>query len=471
MEGLRRCWREVLPVLAHHVRHHCRYHHHLADRSKRLALSQFFHPMNLQEELASGLETKPGDLTCRSQRLMLKAGLIYPSSPGCYSYMPFTVRAMEKLVRVIDGEMQAIGGQKINMPSISSAELWRKSERWDLMGKELFRLTDRHSKDYCLGPTHEETVTDMIASQGSLSYRQLPLLLYQITRKFRDEPKPRFGLLRSREFYMKDMYTFDASEEAAHLTYNLVCDAYSSLFQHLGLQVVKVQADAGNIGGEMSHEFQLPATIGEDRLLVCSGCRFAANVEAMSSGQKECPQCQGALSETKGIEVGHTFYLGTKYSSIFNASYMNDQNKPAVAEMGCYGLGVTRILAAAIEVLSTEGSIRWPRLIAPFQACLIPPKKGSKEEAAAAHMDNLYDDMMELLPLMKGEAILDDRTHLTIGKRLNDADKMGYPYVVVAGKKVLESPSQFEVWCQSTGEVRFLTKEGVIDLLRSVEAA
>ncbi|XP_029474027.1 probable proline--tRNA ligase, mitochondrial [Rhinatrema bivittatum] len=463
---LRGGWREILLRLGTHSR----FHHCPPARRARLLQSQLFRPMNLREDRVPALESKPSELTCKSQQLMLQAGLIHPTSPGCYSYLPYTVRAMEKLIALIDKEMQAIGGQKLNMPGLCSAELWRASERWDLMGKELFRLTDRHNKEYCLGPTHEETITDLIASNGTLSYKQLPLLLYQITRKFRDEIKPRFGLLRSREFYMKDMYTFDVSEEAARHTYRIVCDAYCHLLSKLGLQFVKVQADTGSIGGKMSHEFQLPAGVGEDRLLVCPSCKFSANVEMVKPDQKECPACQGELTETKGIEVGHTFYLGTKYSCIFNAAYSDAQNKPVTAEMGCYGLGVTRILAASIEVLSTEDSIRWPGLIAPYQVCLIPPKKGSKEESAIVLTDALYDDLAEAVPQVEGDMLLDDRTHLTIGKRLKDANKLGYPYVIIAGKRALDTPSEFEVWCQNTGEVVFMSKEGVIELLSNVQA-
>ncbi|XP_030062220.1 putative proline--tRNA ligase, mitochondrial [Microcaecilia unicolor] len=468
---LRRGRRELLFSLDAWRRHHSRFQHCRVARTKRLLQSQFFQPMNFREDTVPALQGKLSELTCKSQQLMLQAGLIYPSSPGCYSYLPYTVRAMEKLIRLIDKEMQAIGGQKINMPSLCSAELWRVSERWDLMASELFRLRDRHNKAYCLGPTHEEVITDLIASQGTLSYKQFPLLLYQVTRKFRDEPKPRFGLLRSREFYMKDMYTFDVSEEAAHHTYNAVCDAYCHLLSRLGLQFVKVQASTGNIGGQMSHEFQLPAEIGEDRLLVCSGCQFSANVEAVNPGQTLCPACQGKLAETKGIEIGHTFYLGTKYSSSFNAAYSNAQNQPVLAEMGCYGLGVTRMLAAAIEVLSTEDSIRWPGLIAPYQVCFIPPKKGSKEESATALVEALYDDITEATPQLKGDMLLDDRSHFSIGKRLKDAKRLGYPYVIVAGKRVLDTPSQFEVWCQNTGEVVFLSREGVMGLLNEMQAA
>ncbi|XP_078075550.1 putative proline--tRNA ligase, mitochondrial [Mustelus asterias] len=446
-------------------RSHC---HH--GRSKRLLVSRFFQPMNLREDRVPGAG-RSSELSCKSQRLMLQAGLIQPANTGCFHYLPYTVRAMEKLVRVIDEEMQSIGGQKMNMPSLTSASLWKISERWDLLGKELFRLKDRHNMEYCLSPTHEEVVTELVATQGNLSYKQLPLMLYQVTRKFRDEPKPRFGLLRGREFYMKDMYTFDVSESAAMETYNLVSDAYCRIFERLGLQFVKVQADTGSIGGKMSHEFQLPAEIGEDRLLVCPDCHFAANVEAMTDAETNCPQCHGKLRESKGIEVGHTFYLGTKYSSILGASYSNTENKPVVAEMGCFGLGVTRILAASIEVLSTDDAIRWPGLLAPYQVCIISPKKGSKEELIAGLSETLYDTLIDALPQLHGEVVLDDRSHLTIGKRLKDASRLGYPYIVIAGKRVLENPPIFEVSCQNNGKTVFLTQEDVLDFLRNVKIA
>ncbi|XP_010870712.1 probable proline--tRNA ligase, mitochondrial [Esox lucius] len=431
-------------------------------------VSRLFQPSNLRD-VAQESHTQ-GEMTCKSQRLMLQAGLIHPSNPGCYYYLPATVRSIEKLVRLIDQEMQGIGGQKLDMPSLCSADLWRRSNRWDLMGKELFRLRDRHGAEYCLGPTHEEAVTELLASHGILSYRQLPLLLYQITRKFRDEPKPRFGLLRGREFYMKDMYTFDVSEEAAYHTYESVCQAYARLFSRLGLPIVKVQADTGNIGGKLSHEFQLPAEIGEDRLLVCDSCSFSANVETMEPGQTDCPQCQqSTLVETKGIEVGHTFYLGTKYSHVFNATFNNSLNKPAVTEMGCFGLGVTRILAGAIEVMSKEEAIHWPGLLAPYQVCLLPPKKGSKLDEVAGLAEELALTLGEALPRLKGEVVLDDRIQMTIGKRLKDAYRLGYPYVVVVGQKATEETPRFEVICQQTGETMFLNRDGLLDLLRCVD--
>ncbi|XP_013817232.2 probable proline--tRNA ligase, mitochondrial [Apteryx mantelli] len=469
MEALLRRRRGLVPALsaaAGRLRRARRLGHGAAGR---LLVSRLFQPLSLQEGGEAGWEARPGgEAACRSQKLMVQGGLICPAGPGCYHYLPSAVRAMEKLVGLIDREMRAVGGQKLSMPSLSPAELWRASGRWDQMGRELFRLADRHGKDYCLGPTHEEAVTDLVATQTNLSYRQLPLRLYQVTRKFRDEPKPRFGLLRSREFYMKDMYTFDASEEAARRTYSLVCDAYRRVFEALGLRFVQVQADTGSIGGTVSHEFQLPADIGEDRLVLCPTGHFAANVEMISAEQTTCPTCGEPLTPTRGIEVGHTFYLGTKYSSVFNATFYSAENKLQLAEMGCYGLGVTRILAAAVEVLSTEDSIRWPSLIAPYQVCFIPPKKGSKEEKGAVLMEHLYDDLAEAVPQLAGDSVLDDRTQLTIGKRLKDANKLGYPYVIIAGKRVCDDPPVFEVWSQNTGEVMFLTREGVIELLSKV---
>lgn len=269
---------------------------------------------------------------------------------------------------------------------------------------------------------------------------------------------------------MKDMYTFDVSEEAAYQTYETVCHAYTRLFARLGLPCVQVQADTGNIGGKLSHEFQLPADIGEDRILVCGNCSFSANVETMSSDGTDCPKCRnGTLVESKGIEVGHTFYLGKKYSHVFNAIFSNNQNKPSIAEMGCYGLGVTRILAAAIEVMSTEEAIRWPGLLAPYQVCVVPPKKGSKVDKAAVLAEELVHTLEETLPHLRGEVVLDDRTQMTIGKRLKDASKLGYPYIIVVGQGALEEAPRFEVICQQTDETMFLSKDGLLDLLGTVE--
>ncbi|KAK1340045.1 hypothetical protein QTO34_018609 [Cnephaeus nilssonii] len=474
MEGLlTRC--RALPALAtcnHQLSGYLprRFPHCAPGRRKRLVLSCLFQPQNLREDQVLPLEGRSGDLTCKSQRLMLQVGLIHPASSGCYHLLPYTVRAMEKLVRVIDQEMQAIGGQKVNMPSLSPAELWRASNRWDLMGKELLRLRDRHGKEYCLGPTHEEAITALVASQKTLSYKQLPFLLYQVTRKFRDEPRPRFGLLRGREFYMKDMYTFDSSPEAARQTYSLVCDAYSSLFDRLGLRCVKVQADVGSIGGTMSHEFQLPVEIGEDRFAVCTSCSFSANVETLDSSQMICPACQGPLTETKGIEVGHTFYLGTKYSSIFNAQFINVHGKPSLAEMGCYGLGVTRILAAAIEVLSTEDCIRWPSLLAPYQVCLIPRRRAVRKRRLQSSWGSSVSHVTAAAALLHCLTLLDSKEQLTLKNLGKGVQKSTYTYVQTLVKTVIEPTPHFQSRCYSTGGGVDLPDEGSYPLITPVHS-
>ncbi|XP_014674558.1 PREDICTED: probable proline--tRNA ligase, mitochondrial isoform X2 [Priapulus caudatus] len=387
-------------------------------------------------------QVKSSEHLCKSQKLMLELGLIAPSSPGCLHLLPGAVRALEKLCRLIDHEMRAIGGRKIDMPSLAVAQLWRASGRWEAMGQELFRFKDRHDTDYCLAP---------------------------ITKKFRDEMKPRFGLLRGKEFYMKDMYSFDASEESAKETYEAVCEAYANLFQKLKLTYVKVLGTTGNIGGSVSHEFHLPASIGEDALYLCQKCSYQANAEVLDAGvvNPACPSCGDSLRSTPGIEVGHTFLLGTKYSSTFGASYLNRHGKPNLLQMGCFGLGVSRILAAAVEVLSTNSELRWPTSIAPYQVCVIPPKAGSKEAHASLMAQHLYQQLSSL-PHLNGDVLLDDRGHLTIGRRLQEATRLGFPHVVICGKKSLEAIPLIEVHRTYYDEPpKFMTHRELFDYMEA----
>ncbi|XP_071799347.1 probable proline--tRNA ligase, mitochondrial [Asterias amurensis] len=417
--------------------------------------------------------TRQEELSCKSQRLMIENGLIRQAGAGTFHLLPLAQRALEKLLRVIDSEMREVGGQKITMPSLCSSSLWKKSGRWEQMGTELFRLIDRHNTQLCLGPTHEEAVTDIIAAEGAMSYKRFPIKLYQITTKFRDEPRPRFGLLRGREFIMKDMYTFDSSTEAAVDTYQSVCEAYTRLFQRLKLDCVRVVGDTGSIGGSLSHEYHFPAQIGEDELFNCSRCGLGANGETTEGSR---PPCQEGLSESdcpmrlqKGIEVGHAFLLGTKYSKIFNASYQDPTGSKKLTEMGCYGLGVTRILAASIEVLSTEQEIQWPSLIAPYQVYVIPPKRKSKEEAAIPLADELCNDIGHTFPRLQDELLLDDRDHMTIGRRLTDAKKLGYPYVIILAKRALEEQPLYELHTTHQGTIEYLTKSELMKTIAAID--
>ncbi|XP_059161008.1 probable proline--tRNA ligase, mitochondrial isoform X2 [Physella acuta] len=368
--------------------------------------------------------------------------------------------------------MQAIGALKISLTTLAPEALWKQSGRLTEAGAELFTLQDRHKHNYCLGPTHEELVTKLMANISQVSYKSLPVRLYQISRKFRDEMAPRNGLLRGREFEMKDMYTFDTSEETALETYQTVCTAYDRIFDRLALPYTKVSGATGMIGGDLSHEYHYLAAIGQDSLLLCQRCGVQMNKEMAVDGQLSnvcqlsAHECE--LQETKGIEVGHTFYLGTKYSSIFQATYRSQDSKLIEYSMGCYGLGMTRILQAAVEKLSTETSLRWPRIIAPFQICIIPKKDGTRGDEYLALAEDLSDTLTQQRHL-RGEVVIDDRMTLTIGRRQVDADRMGYPYIIVVGVKALQSESEFELIDINKGETHFMSREQLISFVGSID--
>ncbi|XP_072019571.1 probable proline--tRNA ligase, mitochondrial [Amphiura filiformis] len=405
---------------------------------------------------------------CKSLQLMLNAGLIQSAGPGTFHFLPLALRSLEKLIKLIDSTMGEIGAQKIAMPCLTKAELWKTSGRWDTMGAELFRLSDRHGGEYCLGPTHEEAITSLIGSEKSLSYKHLPLRLYQTTTKFRDEMTPKFGLLRGREFYMKDMYTFDTTEAKAMETYNAVCVAYETLFRRLGVACLKAVGDTGSIGGSVSHEYHFIAETGEDKVFHCSKCGLSKNKELIDGDKPPCPEGLSGndcpIEHHHAIEVGHTFYLGTKYSQVFDASYVDPSGKHRTLEMGCYGLGVSRILAACIEVLSKGSEVRWPRLIAPYQVCIVPPKAGSKEEQGIQIAESLYDDISQL-PGFRGEVVIDDRYDKTIGHRRKDANIIGYPYVIVVGKKALQQEHLFELHSTNIGNSNFVNMGELVQKL------
>ncbi|OWF43060.1 proline--tRNA ligase, mitochondrial [Mizuhopecten yessoensis] len=295
-------------------------------------------------------------LVCKSHKLFLFASIMQQCHLGGFNLLPLGQRVYDKLVKIIDHELEIIGCQKMSMTTLVPAKLWKKTERWNDMGNELFRIKDRKHVAFCLGPTHEEVITNLLASGPTLPYRRLPMKMYQITRKFRDEDSPKYGFLRSREFEMKDLYTFDATLEDAAETYQSVCTAYTRILDKLEMDYDIVIGSTGNIGGSMSHEFQIRADIGEDTIHVCK--KFVMFTD---------PYCFFSF-----IKVGHSFLLGTKYSEPFNAKCVDKASKPSFYQMGCYGLGVSRIMQACVEVLSEANMIAWPRLIAPYQICIIP---------------------------------------------------------------------------------------------------
>ena len=418
------------------------------------------------------------EATVTSHKLMLRGGLIRQSAAGIYSYLPLAVKALKKLERLIDNEMSNIDGTKLSFPSLTPSHLWKRSGRWDEMGDELWRITDRKNADFCLGPTHEEIVTQLVASELQ-SHKQLPLRLYQVTTKFRDEMRPRSGLLRGREFIMKDMYTFDASEEAATFTYDLVCDAYEKMLKQLEVPFIKVEGEVGQIGGSMSHEFHIPSECGEDHVITCTSCGVSIN-EAMitvsnGAGESSIPGCQRIQScqshSQKAIEIGHAFYLGSKYSDLFHATFMDDNVEKRVVQMGCFGVGVSRLLQACIEVLSPSSGDRivWPSKIAPYQVCIVP--LGMERDGSISRLKSQAETLCDALnssgvSVLDSNVIIDDRMYLSAGVRLADARLVGYPFLVVLGNQTLNS-GLLELQNQYTGETEYLSLEALVDRLRS----
>ncbi|XP_063982690.1 probable proline--tRNA ligase, mitochondrial isoform X2 [Diachasmimorpha longicaudata] len=367
---------------------------------------------------------------------MLDMGVIRQSLPGMYTLLPLGYRALEKLKRIVNVSMTNIGAQEILLPNLTDSKLWKQTGRLNEMGDELFQVKDRHNHNYVLSPTYEESITSLVADvQPRMS--SLPLLLYQISNKWRDEMKPRLGLFRGREFVMKDLYSFDASTDSAERTYEIVAEAYRNILDHIGVPYSVVEGDTGIMGGILSHEYHYLADIGEDTIVSCNVCNFRIN-SAIHDGDT-CKKCGGEINKKSAIEIAHTFLLGTKYSEVLKAK-VHTQGEEIPLVMGCYGLGLTRLLAASLEVLSTNEELKWPKALAPYTVCVIPPKENSKESSAAHFVDEIVENLAE----RNIDMILDDRTQLTIGRRMLDAKRTGYPYVVVVGKCSMQENPLFE---------------------------
>lgn len=540
------------------------------------------------------LRELPSDAVVMSHKYMLKAGMMRKIANGTYAYLPLAFRSIQKIENIIRTEINKTGAQEILMPIIQPAEIWQATGRWNVYGEEMFKLKDRHGRDYCLAPTHEEMVTTLIQMDTN-SYKKLPVSVYQIQNKYRDEKRPRFALMRSREFIMKDGYTFDADEEGMNKQYELMYDAYTRIFTRCGLKFRPVIADSGAIGGNASHEFEVLADSGEADIVYCKDCDFAANIEAvkpntltsdvkndkekeivqtpgqhtiekvcnylhlpvkssvkavvyklddtvvlaMVRGDHEvnevrlqsiynainvdmasdedlkacgltagyispiglktsehfdiicdasvmemqdaccganvkdehyihvnpardfgnvkvdtirqidagdvCPHCGGKIVLTKGIEVGQVFKLGTKYSEKLDATFLDNNGKSRPMFMGCYGIGVTRTVAASIEQNHDENGIIWPVAIAPYEVVIVPANNKSEDVMKAA--EGLYN----ALESSQDEIVFDDRAERA-GIKFKDADLIGYPLRVTIGKKWQESGC-VEIKLRRTGEV------------------
>lgn len=560
------------------------------------------------------LRDDPADAETVSHKLMLRAGLIRKVAAGIYSLLPLGLRVLSKVEKIVREEMEKAGAQEILLPALQPAELWQETGRWHQYGKELMRLQDRHAREFCLGPTHEEVVTDLVRREVR-SYKQLPLNLYQIQTKFRDEIRPRFGLMRGREFLMKDAYSFDADVEGAKKTYQAMYDAYHHIFRRVGLHFRAVEADTGAIGGSSSHEFMVLAQTGEDAIVSCQTCDYAANMEqaavseapapparadkvppmeavstpgkksieevsaflkmkpsqllktlffqadgssirgeqgdkrlvavlvrgnheineiklkkllgagdltladgatvaSMSKGptgfsgpvglkgieiladrsvrtdtayvigankedthllqalpgrdftidrvadlrnvttEDRCPRCGGVVSIDRGIEVGHVFMLGTKYSETMNATFLDQNGKSQHFVMGCYGIGVSRIVAAAVEQNHDERGIIWPQHIAPFDVEVIPVQEKKAEVVAAA------EHVMKALKQNGLHVLFEDRKERA-GVKFNDADLLGIPYQVMVSERNLEE-GLVELKDRKTGEKSLIALDEIV---------
>lgn len=373
----------------------------------------------------------PKDAEIFSHKILLKGGYIKQEVAGIYTYLPLAYKIIKKIENIVREELDKIGCSELLMPALQTKDLWEESGRWDNYGKELMRLKDRHERDFVLGPTHEEVITSVLRDSVD-SYKKLPLALYQIQTKFRDEFRPRFGLMRGREFIMKDLYTFHSNEENFELWYQKVRDAYVNIFDRLGLTYRIINADSGAIGGSTSEEFMVLSNVGEDTIVYSDESDFASNYELNQLEEGEAsPDGKGKIKHAKGIEVGHIFKLGTEYSEPMNLNFNDVDGKSKPVIMGCYGIGISRLLMAILEQNHLEDVVLWPKEVAPFAIHLIPMAKPNSDRYNIAL--EIYEELLDL----GYDVLLDDRNE-SAGVKFNDADLIGINYRVIVGRKASE---------------------------------
>ena len=405
-----------------------------------MRLSRFFLPT---------LKENPAEAQIVSHRLMLRAGMVRQHAAGIYNWLPLGTRVLQNIIQVVREEQNAAGAQEIIMPTIQSGDLWKESGRYDDYGPEMLRIKDRHERDMLYGPTHEEVVTDIFRNNIK-SYRDLPKNLYQIHWKFRDEVRPRFGVMRGREFLMKDAYSFDMDYERSRHAYNQMFVAYLRTFARLGLKAIPMKADSGPIGGDLSHEFIVLADTGESAVFCHKGLLekpapenvdYEANLQPIidewtslyaATDEKHDAaigaQLGGDLVSARGIEVGHIFHFGTKYSDPMKASVIGSDGNPSAVFMGSYGIGVSRLVGAIIEASHDENGIVWPDAVAPFDVGLINLKVG--DAACDAACKQIYN----ALGLKQRDVLYDDRDERA-GVKFADMDLIGLPWQIVVGPK------------------------------------
>lgn len=365
-----------------------------------------------------------------SHIFLIKGAFCDQLASGIYSFLPLGLKVLRKIENIIREEMNKIGGEELYLPVMQPKEIWEKSGRWETMEPPLFKLKDRHEKEFALGPTHEEVIA-VLARKNINSYKDLPLVLYQIQDKFRNEARPSGGLLRVREFMMKDLYSFHKDKEDLNRYYNKVALAYKTIFKRFGLETIMVKASSGAIGGDKCDEFAVLSEYGEDNINFCEKCGFAENLEL--GGTKKCPKCGAPLKVKKAIEVGHIFALGALYSEKMGAFFNDEKGNKKPLEMGCYGIGLGRAMATIVEVYNDKNGIIWPEEVAPFKIHLLAFGKGEKLEKEAS---KIYNDL-----IARGVEVLFDERDESAGVKLIDSDLIGIPLRVVMSKKTFVKDS------------------------------
>ena len=403
----------------------------------------------------------PSDATLPSHQFLVRGGFINQQGAGLYNFLPLGKIVLEKIRRIVKEELDKAGCNEVQLSFVTPISLWDRSGRAETMGKEMLRIQDRHENDFVLSPTNEEAMVELVKNRVS-SYKDLPVNLYQINTKFRDEARPRYGLLRGREFLMKDGYSFHATKEDMIREFDLMEATYKKIFTRLGLDFRVVQADSGAIGGEGSKEFHVLADSGEDTIVVCESCDYGANIETIFESEEEIDalneksyeelqaqtieekcSCGGDLSFKKGIEVGHIFQLGDKYSSALEAKFNDENGQPKAFEMATFGIGVSRLVASVIEQNHDENGCIWTKETAPYMVNIMISNIKDTEQSELG--EKLYAQLQE----NNVEVILDDRKD-RFGFKMKDAELIGFPYTVIIGKELANG--QVQIYDRKTTE-------------------
>jgi prolyl-tRNA synthetase len=429
--------------------------------------------MRLSHSLIPTLKETPAEAQIASHRLMLRAGLVRQMASGIYAWLPAGLRVLNNIAAIVRQEQDACGAQEMLMPTIQSADLWRESGRYDAYGKEMLRITDRHERELLYGPTNEEMIT-AILRDSTRSYRGLPQIVYHIQWKFRDEVRPRFGVLRGREFLMKDAYSFDLGYEGAFLSYRKMMLAYMRTFQRIGITAIPMRADTGQIGGDLSHEFHILAPTGESGVFYDSDFEsgdavgvnydlasidefYRANTTKYAATDEKHDTAAWALvpdarkREGRGIEVGQIFYFGKKYSESMGFGVVGPDGEKLFPEMGSYGIGVSRLVGAIIEAKHDAAGIIWPDAIAPFRASLLNLRQG----------DAATDAICEQVEARLGANCLYDDREERAGAKFAEADLMGNPWQIIVGPRGAAN-GQVELKRRATGERAELSFEDAL---------